>query len=104
MWHLLSLISMLIYGLMLDGVKCVWQKNRSGAWYILAAILTTGFFMELVKDYVLYTATLNSAPFSFWAVMDGILFLLPAGVSVLIGWRMSCKRGAERGADEASRE
>lgn len=103
-WHLLSILSMILYGLALDGAVCVWKKKLTGAWYILAAILTTGFFMELVKDYVLYTATLNSAPFSLWAAMDGILFLLPAGISALIGWRLSRKRGAERGTDEASRE
>lgn len=103
-WHLLSILTMVLYGLVLDGAVCVWKKNLSAAWYLFAAILAVGFWMKLVKDHVLYTATLNSAPFSLWAATDGILFLLPAVGAVLIGWKMSRKRGAERSADEASRE
>ena len=101
-WHLLSILSMVMYGFALDGAKCLLKKNLSGAWYLLAAILTVGFWMKLVKDYVLYTATLNSAPFSLWVAIGALMFLLPAGAAALIGWKLSGKTEAEEKRDEAS--
>ena len=84
-WHLLSMLSMLVYGLGLDGVKCLLKKNRSGAWYLFAAALAVGFWMKLARDYVLYTAAFGSAPFYLWAAVDALMFLLPAGAAALIG-------------------
>ena len=95
-WHLQSLISMVIYGLALDGVKLMLKKRYSGVCYTLTALLTAGFFMKLVKDYVLYTATLNSAPFDLWVAVDGILFLLPAAVVALVGWILHKRTEAEK--------
>ena len=84
-WHVLSMLSMVMYGLVLDGVMYAWKKNLSAAWYLFAAVLTMGFWMKLARDYVLYTAAFGSAPFYLWAAVDALMFLLLAGAAALIG-------------------
>ena len=53
--------------------------------YALSFLLAVGFVIALVRDFIVYHSTLNSAPFSLWIAIDCIYFLLPAGILFSIG-------------------
>ncbi len=54
--------------------------------YGASLLLTLGFIIKVLIDYGVYNSTLNSAPFYLWILVDSIYFLLPALISLLIGW------------------
>lgn len=54
--------------------------------YGASLLLTLGFIIKVLIDYGVYNSTLNSAPFYLWILVDGIYFLLPALISLPIGW------------------
>ena len=35
---------------------------------------------QLIRDWIVYNTTFNSAPFYLWAVLDCVYFLIPAGI------------------------
>ena len=51
----------------------------------VSILLVIGFGIKLIKDWVVYNTTLNSAPFYLWVIVDGIALLLPAAILFLIG-------------------
>ena len=52
---------------------------------MVAFIFLLSFFLKLGRDWVMYSSTLNSAPFSIWIIADAVRYLLPAGFVFLIG-------------------
>lgn len=51
----------------------------------LAAILPVCFAVKVITDRVVYSNTLNSAPFYLWVVVDAVYFLLPAVIALAVG-------------------
>ena len=52
---------------------------------IVAFIFLLSFFLKLGRDWMMYDATLNSAPFSIWVVADAVRYLMPSGFVFLLG-------------------
>ena len=53
--------------------------------YWVGILLLILFPAKLIKDYIIYVTTLNSAPFYLWVLVDAVCFLLPAAILFLIG-------------------
>ena len=51
----------------------------------VAFIFALSFLLKLVRDYVVYTTTLTSAPFYVWIIADAVQYLMPAAFVFLIG-------------------
>ena len=52
---------------------------------ILSGILLLCFGIKTAIDYAQYTTTLNSAPFSVWVLVNGLYFIVPAVILLVIG-------------------
>lgn len=52
---------------------------------MVAFIFLLSFFLKLVRDWLMYDATLNSAPFSIWVLADAVRYLMPSGFVFLLG-------------------
>ena len=52
---------------------------------MVAFIFLLSFFLKLGRDWMMYDATLNSAPFYIWVVADATRYLLPSGFVFLLG-------------------
>lgn len=59
--------------------------------YVLSVLMCFGFVVNTAVDYRRYTTTLNSAPFSLWVAVNGICFLVPAIVVLVVGVIMNRK-------------
>lgn len=59
--------------------------TKSKILYTIAAILVLVFSVKTGLDWHTYTTTLNSAPFRYWVLINGIYFLLPAGICATVG-------------------
>ena len=54
--------------------------------YGASALMVVGFAVHLAVDYMQYSSTLNSAPFSVWVFVDGMLWLIPAALAFAAGF------------------
>ena len=61
------------------------MKKLIKACNMAAFIFLLSFFLKLVRDWLGYHSTLNSAPFYLWIIADALRYLLPAGFIFLIG-------------------
>lgn len=61
------------------------KENCYKVCYLVSILILVGLPIKLVKDYMAYTTTLNSAPFYLWAIVDCMRFLLPAAILFLVG-------------------
>ena len=52
---------------------------------IASIILLLCFVISTVTGYMRYSATLNSAPFSVWVLVDAIYFIVPALLLFVVG-------------------
>ena len=52
---------------------------------MIAIIFLLSFFLKLGRDWMIYDATLNSAPFYIWVVADATRYLMPSGFVFLLG-------------------
>lgn len=59
---------------------------------IVAFILTLSFLLKLVRDWFVYSTTLNSAPFYLWVMVDAAYYLLPAACIFLVGRFVQVKK------------
>ena len=59
--------------------------KKSKILWTIAAILVLVFFVKTGLDWHTYNTTLNSAPFRYWVLVNGVYFLLPAGVLTVVG-------------------
>ncbi len=50
-----------------------------------SGLMTVGFCIYLLVDYIQYSSTLNSAPFWVWICVDALLWLIPAGLAFAAG-------------------
>ena len=48
-------------------------------------ILLYAFVFSIIRDYIQYDTTLNSAPFYMFILVNAMITLLPAGIMFLIG-------------------
>ncbi len=55
------------------------KVSRVCGW--VAIIMAALFVPAVITDWVRYNATLNSAPFYIWIIVDAVTFLLPAAIS-----------------------
>lgn len=62
---------------------------------IVAFILTLSFLLKLVRDWFVYSTTLNSAPFYLWVMVDAAYYLLPAACIFLAGRFVQAKKKKE---------
>ena len=62
---------------------------------IVAFILTLSFLLKLVRDWFVYSTTLNSAPFYLWVMVDAAYYLLPAACIFLAGRFVQVKKKKE---------
>ena len=62
---------------------------------IVAFILTLSFLLKLVRDWFVYSTTLNSAPFYLWVMVDAAYYLLPAACIFLLGRFVQVKKKKE---------
>ena len=53
--------------------------------YLISGILALAFIVKTAIDYGVYTTTLNSAPFYVWILINGLYFLVPALIPLVIG-------------------
>ena len=61
------------------------MKKLIKACNMVAFIFLLSFFLKLGRDWMMYDATLNSAPFSIWVVADAVRYLMPSGFVFLLG-------------------
>ena len=52
---------------------------------IASIVLLLCFVVSTVTGYMRYSATLNSAPFSVWVLVDAIYFIVPALLLFVVG-------------------
>ena len=67
--------------------------KKSNFLYTIAAILVLVFLVKTGLDWHTYNTTLNSAPFRYWVLVNGIYFLLPAGILAVIAIMKGRKNG-----------
>lgn len=53
--------------------------------FAIAGLLLVGFCIRLGADYLQYSVTLNSAPFSVFVLVRALEFLLPAVIALIAG-------------------
>lgn len=53
--------------------------------FFLSGLLFLLFFIDTAFDYVGYSATLNSAPFYVWIIMNVIYFIVPSIIALIVG-------------------
>ena len=58
----------------------------------VAILLVLAFLVKTGLDWHTYNTTLNSAPFRYWVLVNGVYFLLPAGVTAAISWMRGRKK------------
>ena len=63
---------------------------------IVAFILTLSFLLKLVRDWFVYSTTLNSAPFYLWVMVDAAYYLLPAACIFLAGRFVQAKKKKDK--------
>ena len=56
------------------------------ACFTCSVLFVVGFVFSVVKDYVTYNNTLNSAPFSTFILVNAVIFLLPALLFAFAGF------------------
>lgn len=61
------------------------QRNYVRLCFIVSAVLAAGFCLHLGWDWMKYSTTLNSAPFSLWVLANAVYFLLPAVIFLAAG-------------------
>lgn len=61
--------------------------------YVFSALAVAGFGLKVAWDWHIYTATLNSAPFRLFIMMDAVCFLLPAVLLLILGRYLRKKGG-----------
>lgn len=54
--------------------------------YGAGVLMVLGFCVHVAVDYFKYSAALNSAPFWVWICVDGLIWLLPAGLAIVAGF------------------
>ena len=54
--------------------------------YGAAILMVLGFCIHLIVDYCQYSATLNSAPFTVWILVDSVIWLVPAALAFAAGY------------------
>ena len=59
--------------------------NGAQVCYVLSALWTIAFVISTIVDYHRYNSTFNSAPFSIWIAVNGLCFIVPAVISLIIG-------------------
>jgi len=52
---------------------------------IVSAILVIAFVIKSIVDYAQYSATVNSAPFYVWVLVNTLYLVIPAIVVFIIG-------------------
>ena len=52
---------------------------------VISIVLLIAFVINVIVDYAKYTASLNSAPFYVWVLVDALFFVLPAIIVFAIG-------------------
>lgn len=52
---------------------------------IASVILVLCFIVNTIIDYTRYSATLNSAPFRVWIMVNALYFILPAVIIFVVG-------------------
>ena len=63
--------------------------------YGASILMVLGFGIHLAVDYCRYKESFTSAPFWIWAVVDGLVWLLPALLAFLAGYiskKKLCKK------------
>ena len=63
-------------------------------WLLAAGTFVICGCVHLFFDWLQYSSTLNSAPFSLWVAVNGIGFGIPAAICLLIGlilWKRAKK-------------
>lgn len=67
------------------------KENYYKFCWLISILLVIGYAINLIIDWVRYNSTLNSAPFYLWFLVGGVVYLIPALVLFLIGWRLKKK-------------
>ena len=60
--------------------------KKLGVCFICSLFFVLGFIFSVIKDYVTYHNTLNSAPFYIDIMINVVCFLLPALIFAFVGW------------------
>ena len=64
---------------------CMKKFNGVKICYGASVLLFIGFIINTIIDYGRYNSTLNSAPFYLWVIVNGICFIVPAIIVLIIG-------------------
>jgi len=64
----------------------VKKKKAWVFWLVLAVVILLCGTIHLYADWLSYSTSLNSAPFSLWIWVNAIVFGVPAAVCGLIAW------------------
>ena len=51
----------------------------------ISFVFALSFLLKLTRDWFVYRAAMNSAPFYVWALADAVQYLMPAAFIFLIG-------------------
>lgn len=62
--------------------------------FSISVLLLAAFVVKTIIDYITYSTTLNSAPFSVFVLVNAIEFILPSVVLAVIGLfiRINCNK------------
>ena len=61
------------------------KRNKAKVCFLLSAVLACIFVVKNPLDYLVYSNTLNSAPFWVTILVNAVYFLFPALVSLILG-------------------
>ncbi len=54
--------------------------------FTISILLLVVFVVNTIIDYINYTTTLNSAPFSVYILVNAIIFILPSAILAIIAF------------------
>ena len=62
------------------------MDKKVSVYFTCSLFFVFGFIFSVIKDYVTYHNTLNSAPFYIDIMINVVCFLLPALIFAFVGW------------------
>ena len=64
--------------------------------FLIAGLLAAGFCVKTIVEYLQYSTTLNSAPFSVFVLANAIEFFVPGILCAVTGLFLKQKNGGPR--------
>ena len=80
------------------------KENIYKILFTISILLLIAFVVNTIIDYINYTTTLNSAPFSVFILVNAIVFILPSAILAVIGFIIKRKSNRQNADYQDKRE